>query len=45
MFAEGLVLPTGVMRWKKGVLVTAAPDVLYFEDTDGDGRADVRRCC
>jgi hypothetical protein len=24
------------MRWKKGVLVTDAPDVLYFEDTNGD---------
>jgi putative membrane-bound dehydrogenase-like protein len=43
VFADGLVLPTGVMRWRKGILVTAAPDVLYFEDTDGDGRADVRR--
>jgi putative membrane-bound dehydrogenase-like protein len=43
VFAEGLVLPTGVMRWKRGILVTAAPDVLYFEDTDGDGHADVRR--
>jgi putative membrane-bound dehydrogenase-like protein len=43
VFADGLVLPTGVMRWRQGILVTAAPDVLYFEDTDGDGRADVRR--
>ena len=42
VFADDLVLPTGVMRWKKGILVTAAPDVIYFEDTDGDGRADVR---
>ena len=42
VFADGLVLPTGVMRWKRGVLVTAAPDVLYFEDTDGDGKADER---
>src|SRR5215212_7323347 len=42
VFADRLVLPTGVMRWKKGILVTAAPDVIYFEDTDGDGRADVR---
>ncbi len=42
VFADGLVLPTGVMRWKKGVLVTAPPDLLYLEDTDGDGRADVR---
>src|SRR5258707_3562938 len=35
--------PTGVMRWKKGILVTDAPDVIYLEDTDGDGKADVRR--
>src|SRR5207247_460098 len=31
------------MRWKKGILVTDAPDLLYFEDTDGDGKADIRR--
>ncbi|MBK9168983.1 MAG: c-type cytochrome [Bryobacterales bacterium] len=43
VFAEDLVLPTGVMRWKQGVLVTDAPDVWYFEDSDGDGKADVRR--
>ncbi len=42
LFAEGLVLPNGIMRWKKGVIVTDAPDVLYLEDTDGDDRADVR---
>ena len=42
VFADQLVLPTGVMRWKRGVLVTAAPDLLYLEDTDGDGRADKR---
>jgi len=43
IFADGLVLPTGVMRWKKGILVTDAPDVLYLEDSNGDGRADIRR--
>src|SRR5205823_13883996 len=43
IFADHLTMPTGIMRWKKGVLVTDAPDVLYFEDTDGDGKADVRR--
>lgn len=42
VFADGLTLPTGIMRWKKGILVTDAPDVLYLEDTDGDGKADVR---
>ena len=43
IFADGLVLPTGVMRWKKGILVTDPPDLWYMEDADGDGRADVRR--
>jgi putative membrane-bound dehydrogenase-like protein len=43
LFADGLVLPTGVMRWRDGILVTDAPHVWYFEDTNGDGRADVRR--
>ena len=42
VFADGLSLPNGVMAWKDGVLVTAAPDVLYLGDTDGDGRADVK---
>jgi len=40
VFLEGLSSPTGVMPWRKGVLVTAAPDLLYAEDRDGDGRAD-----
>lgn len=43
VFVDGLVLPTGVMCWKKGILVTAAPNVWYFEDTDGDDRADIRQ--
>jgi len=43
IFADHLVMPTGIMRWKKGVLVTDAPDVWYLEDTDGDGVADIRR--
>src|SRR5215203_6054171 len=40
VFADGLTLPNSIMRWKKGVLVTDAPDVFYLEDTTGDGRAD-----
>ena len=42
VFADGLKLPTGIMRWKKGVLVTDPPSVLYLEDRNGDGRADVK---
>jgi putative membrane-bound dehydrogenase-like protein len=43
IFAEGLHFPNGVMAWRGGILVTCAPDVIYFKDTDGDGKADVRQ--
>ncbi|WP_245542639.1 PVC-type heme-binding CxxCH protein [Segetibacter koreensis] len=42
VFADGLTLPNSIMRWKKGVLVTDAPYVFYFEDTNKDGRADIK---
>lgn len=42
VFADQLVLPTGVMRWKKGILVTDAPNILYLEDSNNDGVADIR---
>src|SRR5690625_1192535 len=42
VFADKLVLPTGIMRWKKGIIVTDAPYVYYFEDTTGNGKADIR---
>lgn len=42
-FAEGLRFPTSVMPYKGGLLVANAPDLSYFEDTDGDGRADKSR--
>jgi len=42
LFAHGLTLPNGIMPWKDGVLVTDAPDVLYYEDSDGDGISDIR---
>lgn len=42
-FAEGLNFPNGVLPWNGGVLVTAAPDILFLKDDDGDGVADTRR--
>lgn len=42
-FLEGIGFPSSVLPWGKGALVAAAPDLFYAEDTDGDGRADVRR--
>jgi len=43
VFADKLTLPTGVMRWKKGILITDAPNVWYMEDSDGDGVADIKK--
>ena len=42
IFAANLAFPNGVMAWKNGVLVTAAPDIWFLADTNGDNRADVR---
>jgi putative membrane-bound dehydrogenase-like protein len=41
VFLDNIPFPTGITVWRKGVLVCAAPDILYAEDTDGDGKADV----
>ena len=42
LFSDGLTFPTGLLTWRDGVIVTAAPDVLFLRDTDGDGKADTR---
>lgn len=42
VFAEGLSFAQGVLAWRGGAIVTAAPDVLFLKDTDGDHKADVR---
>jgi putative membrane-bound dehydrogenase-like protein len=43
VFLKGLNFPNGILPWRKGILVSAAPDIIYAEDTDGDGQADVRK--
>lgn len=43
VFADQLSFPNSVLAWNGGVLVTAAPDLLFLKDTDGDGRADTRQ--
>src|SRR5436190_1065567 len=42
VFADGLLFANGLMLWRGGVVVTAAPHILYLKDTDGDGKADKR---
>jgi putative membrane-bound dehydrogenase-like protein len=40
VFLDNIPFPTGITVWRKGVLVCAAPDILYAEDTKRDGKAD-----
>ncbi len=40
VFLEGLPFPTGVTAWGRGVLISAAPDIIYAEDLDDDGRPE-----
>lgn len=43
VFAEGLLIPTGVEPGDGGAYVGQSTELLHFEDTDGDGKADKRR--
>jgi len=43
LFLDNINFPNGLIVWKKGVIVTAAPEIFYAEDTDGDGKADVKK--
>lgn len=43
VFAENLDSTVAVACWDGGVFVGAVPDLWYFKDTDGDGKADIRR--
>src|SRR5262245_32897622 len=43
LFAEGLRFPMSVLRAKGGIIVAVAPEIIYLEDTDGDGKADKKR--
>jgi putative membrane-bound dehydrogenase-like protein len=43
VFLDNVVTPTAVCCYDGGVFVGAVPDILYAKDTDGDGKADVRR--
>lgn len=40
LFMTGVNFPNGILPWRNGVLITAAPDIIYAEDTDDDGKAD-----
>jgi putative heme-binding domain-containing protein len=39
-FADGLNIPIGLYPYKDGVIAFSIPYIYFFQDTDGDGRAD-----
>src|SRR5712692_5351520 len=43
IFADHILEVSGILPWKGGLIVTSAPDILYLKDTDGDGKADIRK--
>ncbi len=43
VFADGLLIPTGVLPGDGGVYVAQSTELLHRNDTDDDGRADERR--
>ena len=43
VFADGLLIPTGVAPGDGGVYVAQSTELLHFKDTNSDGKADVRR--
>ena len=42
VFAEGMLMPTGLLPADGGVYVAQSTDLLHFKDTNGDGKADVK---
>lgn len=40
VFADGLLIPTGVLPAGNGAYVANSTELLFMEDTDGDGKAD-----
>lgn len=43
VFADGLLIPTGVIPGDGGVYVAQSTELLFFKDNNGDGKADERR--
>jgi putative membrane-bound dehydrogenase-like protein len=42
VFADKIADATSMLPWNGGLIVTAAPDILFLKDTTGDFRADTR---
>lgn len=43
VFADGLLMPTGILPGDGGVYVANSTEIIHLRDTNGDGKADQRR--
>ncbi len=43
VFVDGLLWPTAIFPFADGLFVGDAPNLFYFQDTDGDGKADLKQ--
>jgi putative membrane-bound dehydrogenase-like protein len=42
-YADGLSIPTGLLAYNGGLIVSQAPHMLYLKDTNGDDKADEKK--
>src|SRR6185312_6490836 len=42
IFADHLREASSILPWDGGLLIAAAPNIMFYKDTDGDGRADLK---
>lgn len=42
VFADSLREASSILPWGGGLIIAAAPNIMYYKDTDGDGRADTK---
>ncbi|MCC6289977.1 MAG: dehydrogenase [Chitinophagaceae bacterium] len=42
VFADSIKEASSILPWDGGLLIAAAPNIMFYKDTDGDGRADHR---
>ncbi len=42
VFADSIREASSILPWEKGLLIAAAPNIMYYKDTNGDGRADTK---
>jgi putative membrane-bound dehydrogenase-like protein len=42
IFADHLREASSILPWDGGLLIAAAPNIMFYKDTDGDGHADLK---